>query len=89
MINPRFQAFLDTSKRERERDRFMDFERISPFVTSQQSIKYNNSHEWLSWVTKTKNQILSYTLTLPIMLVEIWKKLSYATQDMKMHTLAR
>ena len=34
------------------------------------------------------------TLTLPIMLVDIMlvefrKKLSYATQDMKMHTLAR
>ena len=78
--------------RERERDRFLKFyglEKIAPIVTSQQAIKYNNSHKWLNWVTKTKIQILSYTLKLPIMLVELLKKLSYATQDMKVHTLAR
>ena len=38
---------------------------------------------------KDQKQILSYTLTLPIMLVEFWNKLSYVTQDMKMHTLAK
>ena len=60
---------------ENRRDRFGFYrlELISPFVTSQQSIKENYSHKWLNWVTKTKNQILSYTLTLPIMLVEFWK----------------
>ena len=70
---PLFQAFLDTSKRKREIDRdiFFGLEKIALFVTSQQSIKYNNSHKWLNWVTKTKIQLLSYTLTLPIMLVEI------------------
>ena len=60
---------------ENRRDRFGFYwlELISPFVTSQQSIKENYSHKWLKWVTKTKNQILSYTLTLPIILVELWK----------------
>ena len=55
---PLFQAFLDTSKRKREIDRdfFFGLEKIALFVTSQQSIKYNNSHKWLNWVTKTKNK---------------------------------
>ena len=59
---------------ENRRDRFGFYgpELISPFVTSQQLIKENYSHKWLNWATKTKNQILSYTLTLPIMLVEFW-----------------
>ena len=58
---------------ENERERFWKdygLELISPLVTSQQSIKNNYNHKWLNWVTKTKNQILSYALTLPIMLVE-------------------
>ena len=57
----------------RDRFRFHGLELISPFVTNQQSIKENYSHKWLNWITKTKKQILSYTLTLPIMLVEFRK----------------
>ena len=52
---------------------FYGLELISPFVTSQQSIKENYSHKWFNWVTKTKNQTLSHTITIPIMLVEFWK----------------
>ena len=70
MIILLFQAFLDTFKRMREILKFYGLEKIAPLVTSQQAIKYNNSHKWLNWVTKTKIQILSYTLTLSIMLVE-------------------
>ena len=60
---------------ENEKDRFgfYGLELISPLVTSHQPIKKNYSHKWLNWVTKTKNHILSYTLTLPIMLVEFWR----------------
>jgi len=60
---------------ENRRDRFgfYGLELISPFVTSQQSIKENYSHKWFNWVTKTKNQTLSHTITIPIMLVEFWK----------------
>ena len=60
---------------ENRRDRFgfYGLELILPLVTSQQSNKENYSHKWLNWVTKIKNQILSYTLTLYIMLVEFWK----------------
>ena len=57
----------------RERFGFYGPELILPLVTSQQSNKENYSHKWLNWVTKIKNQILSYTLTLYIMLVEFWK----------------
>ena len=60
---------------ENRRDRFgfYGLELVEPLVTSQQSIKENYSHKWLNWVTKTKKQILSYTLTLPIMLLEFFK----------------
>ena len=75
MIIPLLQDFLDTSKRIREIVfEIYGLERIAPLVTSQQAIKYNNRHKWLNWVTKIKIQILSYTLTLPIMLVEILKE---------------
>ena len=41
---------------ENERDRLWicELELIALFMTSQQAIKYNNSHKWLNWVTKTK-----------------------------------
>ena len=57
----------------RDRFEFYGLELILPLVTSQQSNKENYSHKWLNWVTKTKNEILSYTLTLSNMLVEFWK----------------
>ena len=86
-----FQAFLDTSKREWEIDfEIYGLEEISSFVTRQQSIKGNNSYKWLHWVTKTKIQILSYTNTLPIMLVVLWNKLFLShTKHENAHTLAR
>jgi len=68
-----FKFFLILPRERRDRFVFYELELISPLVTSQQSIKENYSHKWLNWVTKTKKQILSYTLTLPIMLVEFWK----------------
>ena len=75
MIIPLLQDFLGTSKRIREIDfEIYGLEEISSFVTRQQSINGNNSYKWLHWVTKTKIQILSYTNTLPIMLVEILKE---------------
>ena len=60
-------------KRRRYRFEFYWLELILTLVTSQHSNNENYSHKWLNWVTKIKNQILSYTLTLYIMLVEFWK----------------